>query len=498
MPPLAEPDAVSLFVERSGLEASKAIAELCSRLDSLPLAVELAAARTKALTPGQILERLSSRLDLLKGGRDADPRQQTLRATIEWSYDLLSDEEQRLFRALSVFAGGCTLEAAEAVADAEIDTLQSLAEKSLLRFTRERYWMLETIREYADARLTGAGERDQTLKAHARDMATSAQRSIQLRQENYAGWSRLLEDEEANLRAALAFMVDTGDLAALDTFHALGYFWGIRGNWREGHVWGVRVLALGQGDHTAARCHALSTAASFAGNLGDLDEATRYYRESLSIARELGDASTAAARLGDLGLLAANLGDLADAERLLKAAVEEAEAANATEGLVFSLGNLADLALRRGHFDAAASVSRRTLALSRELEREDLIGWALSNLAQALHGLGRRDEAAEAAVDALRAQTAAGDSQSQVWTLVLLASIHVQGDNATSAAVLAGAVEAASDRFGAPVTGAEARLLEATVERARRALKDDYAGYATTGLRMTLDEAVEYALASLD
>ena len=353
VPPLAEPDAVSLFVERSGLEASKEIAELCSRLDSLPLAVELAAARTKALTPGQILERLSSRLDLLKGGRDADPRQQTLRATIEWSYDLLSDEEQRLFRALSVFAGGCTLEAAEAVADAEIDTLQSLAEKSLLRFTRERYWMLETIREYADARLTGAGERDQTLKAHARDMATSAQRSIQLRQENYAGWSRLLEDEEANLRAALAFMVDTGDLAALDTFHALGYFWGIRGNWREGHVWGVRVLALGQGDHTAARCHALSTAASFAGNLGDLDEATRYYRESLSIARELGDASTAAARLGDLGLLAANLGDLADAERLLKAAVEEAEAANATEGLVFSLGNLADLALRRGHFDVS-------------------------------------------------------------------------------------------------------------------------------------------------
>ena len=126
---------------------------LCARLDSLPLAVELAAARTTALTPAQILERLSSRLDLLKGGRDADPRQQTLRATIEWSYELLSPAEQELFARLSVFQGGCALDAAEDVADAELDTLQSLVEKSLVRFTNERYWMLETIREYAAERL---------------------------------------------------------------------------------------------------------------------------------------------------------------------------------------------------------------------------------------------------------------------------------------------------------------------------------------------------------
>ena len=137
VPALAEPEAVALFCERSQLEPSDEIAELCGRLDSLPLAVELAAARTSALTPMQILERLSQRLDLLKGGRDADPRQQTLRATIEWSYDLLSEEEQQLFARLSVFVGGCTLEAAEEVADANLDTLQSLVEKSLLRFTDE-------------------------------------------------------------------------------------------------------------------------------------------------------------------------------------------------------------------------------------------------------------------------------------------------------------------------------------------------------------------------
>jgi len=153
VPPLASPEAVSLFGERAQLEPSEEIAELCARLDNLPLAVELAAARVKALSPAQILERLSQRLDLLKGGRDADPRQQTLRATIEWSYDLLSPEEQELFARLSVFAGGCTLAAAEEVAGADLDTLQSLVEKSLSRFTNERYWML---RRFASTQSSGS------------------------------------------------------------------------------------------------------------------------------------------------------------------------------------------------------------------------------------------------------------------------------------------------------------------------------------------------------
>jgi class 3 adenylate cyclase/energy-coupling factor transporter ATP-binding protein EcfA2 len=153
VPPLAETEAVSLFCERAQIEPSEEIAELCRRLDSLPLAVELAAARANALSPAQILARLSKRLDLFKGGRDADPRQQTLRSTIAWSYELLSPEEQQLLCRLSAFSGGCTLEAAEEVCDAELDTLQSLVEKSLLRFSDERYWMLETIREYAEERL---------------------------------------------------------------------------------------------------------------------------------------------------------------------------------------------------------------------------------------------------------------------------------------------------------------------------------------------------------
>ena len=153
LPPLAAGEAVDLFCARSGLEPSDEIAELCRRLDELPLAVELAAARTSALSPGQILERLGRRLDLLRGGRDASPRQQTLRAALDWSYDLLADDERRLFGRLSVFAGGCTLDAAEEVCDADLDTLQSLVDKSLVVFDGERYGMLETVHEYAAERL---------------------------------------------------------------------------------------------------------------------------------------------------------------------------------------------------------------------------------------------------------------------------------------------------------------------------------------------------------
>ena len=164
LPPMMEDDAVSLFLERAhavrpDIEDAPAVHELVRRLDRLPLALELAAARTKLLSPGQLLERIGQRLDLLKGGRDADERHATLRATIEWSHDLLDRAEQQLFARLAVFSGGCALEAAEQVCDAELDSLASLLDKSLLRrrtdpVGTDRYWMLETIREFAAERLT--------------------------------------------------------------------------------------------------------------------------------------------------------------------------------------------------------------------------------------------------------------------------------------------------------------------------------------------------------
>ena len=174
MPPLAHEEGVGFFLARAravkpDFQADEAVSEICRRLDDLPLALELAAARVKALSSTQILERLEQRLPLLTGGaRDLPERQRTLRATIEWSYELLAPEEQQLFSRLAVFLGGCTLEAAEEVAEAELDTLHSLVDKSLVRHIGERYWMLETIREYAGERLRASGDLEVTERRHAR------------------------------------------------------------------------------------------------------------------------------------------------------------------------------------------------------------------------------------------------------------------------------------------------------------------------------------------
>ena len=172
VPPLSEPQAIELFLTRARaldprFERSDVLEELCERLDNLPLAVELAAARTAVISPEQILARIGSRLDLLKGARDADPRQHTLRSTISWSYELLDVGERDLFAGLSVFSSGCSLEAAETICDAELDILGSLVDKSLVRRSGERYWMLETIREFAAEHLTQSKARTTSETRHA-------------------------------------------------------------------------------------------------------------------------------------------------------------------------------------------------------------------------------------------------------------------------------------------------------------------------------------------
>ena len=217
VPSLAEPEAVELFRARAlavdpSFSATAATAELCTRLDDLPLAIELAAGRTGLFSTDELLERLSQRLDLLQGDREADPRQQTLRATIDWSYDLLAADEQRLLRSLSLFVGGCTFEAAEAVGGADADTLQSLIDKSLVRkrATDEgsRYWMLETIREFALERLATAGEAPRLHDLHALHYLEVAEREAAgLRGPGQAAALHRLDSEHANLRAALAWAV---------------------------------------------------------------------------------------------------------------------------------------------------------------------------------------------------------------------------------------------------------------------------------------------------
>jgi predicted ATPase len=231
VPPFAHSDGVAFFSARAravkpDFEADGVISEICSRLDDLPLALELAAARVKALSPHQILERLEQRLPLLTGGaRDLPERQRTLEATIDWSYDLLPEEEQRLFRRLAVFSGGCTLEAAEEITDAELDTLQSLIDKSLLRHSYERYWMLESIREYAVEHLEEAGEANDLRKRHADyflELAESAGLSLEpLVEQRYDTASREID----NLRAALVWLFEPDAELALRLATGLDAFW---------------------------------------------------------------------------------------------------------------------------------------------------------------------------------------------------------------------------------------------------------------------------------
>ena len=257
--PLAEADAVELFCGRARVAPSAAVGELCRRLDSMPLALELAAARASVLTVEQILERISQRLDLFKGGRDADPRQATLRTTIAWSHDLLSPREQQLFARMAVFVGGCTLDAAEEVADADLDTLQSLVEKSLLRRTDDRFWMLETIREYALDRLDREDRADELRRRHAdffRDLVEGLESMFLGPQETEA--FDQLRSELGNLRAALEWMIDrgAGDAALRLATGGLQRFWRVSGHLAEGRDWLEKALGLAGDERLRAQATA--------------------------------------------------------------------------------------------------------------------------------------------------------------------------------------------------------------------------------------------------
>jgi predicted ATPase len=250
---LDETDAVKLFCSRAQIDPDRTIEELCRQLEELPLALELAAARTRVLSPVQILARVSQRLDLFEGGRDSGPRQKTLRATIAWSHDLLDEREQDLFARLAVFRGGCSLEAAEEVADADLNTLQSLVEKSLLRHTDERFWQLETIRDYARERLSASPNEADLRRRHAVfALAFAETEAARLAENDQPGALARIEVEHDNLRAALEWAHDSGeDELVLRLVAALRQYWIIRGSYHELDTW--LPIALERGSSPQAR-----------------------------------------------------------------------------------------------------------------------------------------------------------------------------------------------------------------------------------------------------
>jgi predicted ATPase/class 3 adenylate cyclase len=409
VPPLAQAEAIELFCTRSRLEPDATIAELCRRLDDLPLAVELAAARTSVLAPAQILERISKRLDLLKGGRDADPRQATLRATIEWSFDLLAEWEKSLFARLAVFTGGCTLESAEEVAEADLDTLQSLVDKSLVRHTRDRFWMLETIREYAAERLLDSSDAEELPRRHAEHFLALAEEAEPHLFRYSKEWLDRVESELDNLRAAFDRLVTYGDgELALRLVGAVAEFWGIRGHLAEGRRRFESALAADDRP-TKARAKALNGAADVALGSGDNEAAKIQAEEALRIHRMLGDAWGVADSLFLFGVAAANEDEFVTAQmhldesaRIFRELGDQHQAMLATRILAWTYEELGDR-------ERARAQHQDNLRQARTAGIKDIEGHSLEGLAHIAMSEGRPEVALPMLDEAYRVCRDLGD-----------------------------------------------------------------------------------------
>ena len=401
---VASSEAVVLFVQRA--RAAKhdfrltkrnvaAVAAVCVRLEGLPLAIELAAARVRLLPPEALLARLQSRLMLVAGGaRDMPRRQQAMRNAIAWSYDLLSAEEGALFRRLCVFVGGFGLDAAEAICDPPagedrsiLDGLASLVDKSLLRQEQEvgqpRFTMLETIREYGQERLAEDGEADALHRRHAQYFLQRAEQAEpRLRGPAQAEVLERLDAEYGNLRAALDWAVGNGDAKlGLGICSALWRFWQFRGLYREGREQVARVLALpGAAVRSAERAHAEACAGRLAFYQTDFEAAGALVESALSIQRELGDKPGIAFSLLNLGMLARARGDHALARHLLEEAVATAREGGDRWVLALSLSYLGGTAHAAGVDDEARGFCEEALLLLRDLGDLRLIGVTLVTL----------------------------------------------------------------------------------------------------------------------
>ncbi len=400
---LSQYEAVALFIQRAqaarpGFQLTNAnapaVAEICARLDGLPLAIELAAARIKLLPPQALLARLGQRLQMLKGGvRDAPARQQTLRNTIKWSYDLLDAQEQRLFRWLCVFAGGCTLEAIEAVCHGAgdemidaLDTVSSLIDKSLVQQTEQeagepRLMMLETVREYGVECLLASEEDLPIRHAHALYYLRLAEEAEpQLKAAEQLVWLARLARELENLRAALGWLLEHGEgEQALRLPGALWWFWFMHGDWSEGRHWLEVALQLpsAQG-RTVARATALSGVGELAWSLGDYPAAQRLLSESVTLSRELGDDWGLARSLGIVGLVLQEQGELAAGRSRIEEGLALCRQLGRTWDLARLLLNAGLTARRQGNYPQAAALYQEGLTLARELGDRYLIAYGLT------------------------------------------------------------------------------------------------------------------------
>jgi len=497
--PLDEREAVDLFGQRAlqqGIEvdADAPVLEICRRLDCLPLAVELAAARLKLLPAEALLARLEQRLPLLSGGpRDAPERQRTLTATLDWSHDLLRPEEQQLFRRLSVFAGGCTLEAAEQVCGADIDTLSALLDASVLRRRdtvdgEARFSMLAVVREYSAAKLAAADEELDVRRAHASRYRELAERAgPELYGATQKEWIELLEAEIDDLRAALAFALEHEPHTAVTIGGSLWRWWQF-GYLGEGRAALTAALERVGDVEDAAVAAALLGAGGLARSQGDLEDAERLLERSLAVHERLGDPVGTARTLNNLGNVALSKHDLTTARSRYEATLEAARKTNDLTLRSVALNNLGELARRTDDLPAARRYYEESLFVDRE--RGDRFGVAqtLHGLGLTLHRLGDSDAAGTALAESL---ALFGEFQELIgiaWALNAIAVTRAEAD-AEHAARLLGAADRLFEELGESDTG-DADVREAL---ARQLGTAEFERALAAGRTLTLEAAVAQA-----
>ena len=502
VPPLAESEGEALFLTRAravdpGFAPSQAVRELCARLDELPLALELAAARTALFSPEQLLAKLSQRLDLLKGDRDVDPRQQTLRATIEWSYDLLAEEEQRLFSRLAIFAGGCTYEAAEGLAGADPDTLQSLLDKSLLRKrdskTGPRYWMLETIREYAAEKLEESDEAEELRRRHAEHFLALAEEGTFIVMD--ATWVDCVDADVDNVRGALDFAAASGKTQhVLRATAHLNDFWFTRGYLSEARMRFENALAASL-EPTPARCFALIAASKVAVVAGENAVAREYLEAARVIADSLGDPYLSAlATLQDAWLLTEDerwadaLGILDEVIPILRdlGAWDVAIPANRTRAWMYE---------ELGDMDRFWLLTEENLEHSRAHGHRRIEARSLGALAERAASEGRFDDERELRMASFRIDQELGNVLFVSLDLVRFAVVHAREARPDTAARLISRAIAEIHEKGFSLETWMTREIEDVTEAVRAQLDDaSFEAAWHGGARMSLDEAVALAL----
>ena len=497
--PLVHEEGVGFFLARAraarpDFTADEAVSDICRRLDDLPLALELAAARAKAFSSAQILVRLEQRLPLLTGGaRDLPERQQTLRATIAWSYDLLSEVEQRLFARLSVFAGGCTLDAAEEVTDADPDTLQALVEKSLVRFTDDRYWMLETIREYAADRLVDSSEQRQVVESHAEHfirLLTDAKSGITGKDQESV--VRVLQRDYPNIRATLEYLQQRDRSRLLQCAADLWLFWRIRGYVAEGRMWLDTGLEA-EKSPPGIRAQGLNAVVNLARIQGDFDGAAAHAEEELELAQATGDALTVSRALTNLATIASARLDIEQANARQEEAIDLLRTLENRRPLAVGLSNLGYIALERGDTRNATVLIEESLRLHREVDDVWGQSTAMLNLGAAYYRSGRTDAGREAFESALRTTMRLGSMEYVAYALQGIAATISESEPQRSAELL-GVSGRLLDDADAKLEPIERELREAALSRVTSLLGNNVSDALAAGAQLETSDAVERAL----